>query len=181
MSKRIYGVCTPLGEPQSFEVQSIRDAALPGASPEEVTAFMLRLDDIRRQGLAASRSIDAAISESGAIKSTLLNSRAPQALRGQTHDIEKRLRDLKLRLSGDSEREKMGAPGQLSVLERLRPVVSGVMFSAYGPTPNLENSLVIAEQNFADVQSELEQILKSELPALRSELDRAGVPWTPGR
>ena len=75
----------------------------------------------------------------------------------------------------------MGAPGQLSVLERLRPVVSGVMFSAYGPTPNLENSLVIAEQNFAGVQQELEQILKTELPALRAELDQAGVPWTPGR
>jgi photosystem II stability/assembly factor-like uncharacterized protein len=181
MSKRIDGVFTSLGEPQTFEVRSIRDAALPGASPEEVTAFMLRLDEVRRQGLAASKSIDAAISETGSVKETLLNSRAPLALRGQTKDIEKRLRGLKLRLSGDSEREKMGAPGQLSVLERLRPVVSGVMFSAYGPTPNLENSLVIAEQNFAGVQQELEQILKTELPALRAELDQAGVPWTPGR
>ena len=31
------------------------------------------------------------------------------------------------------------------------------------------------------MRAELDAVLKSELPALESDLDAAGVPWTPGR
>ena len=155
---------------------------LPGASPEEVTAFMLRLDDVRRQALAASYSINAAMDETSAIKDTLLRSQAPQGLRASAHDIERRLHGLDLRLSGDSEQSKMGATGPLSVSDRLGPVMTGVMFSAYGSTPNLEKQPGHRRAGFcrraAGTGADSE---KRKLPALRAELDQAGVPWTPGR
>jgi hypothetical protein len=39
----------------------------------------------------------------------------------------------------------------------------------------------IAESEFSGVKDRMERLSDSDLPALRRELDAAGVPWTPGR
>jgi hypothetical protein len=39
----------------------------------------------------------------------------------------------------------------------------------------------IAELEFAGVKSSIRRISEVEMPALREELNSAGVPWTPGR
>jgi hypothetical protein len=57
----------------------------------------------------------------------------------------------------------------------------GTFRSTYGPTPTHQQSLQIAEQEFALVSARLAEISRQQLPALRLELDQAGVPWTPGR
>jgi hypothetical protein len=53
--------------------------------------------------------------------------------------------------------------------------------STYGPTPTHVRSLEIAETMFEGVKLRLGKALGSDLPALREQLDAAGVPWTPGR
>ena len=42
-------------------------------------------------------------------------------------------------------------------------------------------SLEIAETAFAGIEERLERVLRTDLPALRAQLDAQGVPWTPGR
>ena len=39
----------------------------------------------------------------------------------------------------------------------------------------------IAQEEFAELDATLTQLLETDLPALEAELDAAGVPWTPGR
>ena len=39
----------------------------------------------------------------------------------------------------------------------------------------------IAQEEFAELNATLTQLLETDLPALEAELDAAGVPWTPGR
>ena len=34
---------------------------------------------------------------------------------------------------------------------------------------------------FEGVKAEMAQLLETDLPALRAQLDEHGVPWTPGR
>ena len=38
-----------------------------------------------------------------------------------------------------------------------------------------------AKLAFAELKSELNQLVESELPDLERRLDAAGLPWTPGR
>ena len=155
--------------------------ATTAASPEAVTAFALRLDEMNRQVSGAEAAVGALLTETGAIKETLLRSSAPVTLRDSAHAIERELLSIQQKLSGNQQRALYGDAGPVSVSRRIEVAVMGTFRSTYGPTPMLEASLEIAEQEFSEIRSQLRRITDSELPALRGQLDEAGVPWTPGR
>ena len=52
---------------------------------------------------------------------------------------------------------------------------------AYGPTPSQRSSVDIARSLYTEVVQELRNLVDSEYEMLKAALDRAGVPWTPGR
>jgi photosystem II stability/assembly factor-like uncharacterized protein len=181
LAKRVDGRLVDLGQAQTFEVESIVERGLPGAPLEEVTAFNVRLDDLRRQVMAAGASIDTALTEVGAIKATLPRSGAPTDLHETAHRIERELKAIEQGLSGNERRQLYGDVGPLSVNDRLQVALGGTFRSTYGPTPTHRRSLEIAETAFAGLVERLERVLRSDLPALRAELDAQDVPWTPGR
>ncbi|MFC1696135.1 hypothetical protein ACFL1C_08435, partial [Pseudomonadota bacterium] len=74
-----------------------------------------------------------------------------------------------------------GDPGPVSINGRLNAAMMGTFRSTYGPTETHSRSFEIAEQKFNEVAGGIRQIIDVRMPALRKELDRAGVPWTPGR
>jgi hypothetical protein len=41
--------------------------------------------------------------------------------------------------------------------------------------------LEIAADQFTDLEPQIRQLLEVDLPAFEARLERAGVPWTPGR
>ncbi len=181
ISKRVDAVETPLSAPQSFDVTPMHEMALEGAAPAEMVAFVRDLEVLKRESNAADESIKALLTETGAIKETLLRSTAPTALHEETHAIETRLRALQIDLAGDPERAKMGGPDLLSVKRRLAVAVQGTLYSTYGPTATHLRSMDIAAEKFAGVRAGLARVQGTDLPALRAKLDAAGVPWTPGR
>jgi hypothetical protein len=129
----------------------------------------------------ATSAITAGITETGAIKETLLRSSAPAALRDEAQRIELELKALQESIGGNARRDLYGDPGPVSINNRIQPALMGNFRSTYGPTPTHIASLEIAESMFTDVKVRLEKALESDLPALREQLDAAGVPWTPGR
>jgi len=181
LARRIDGQLVDLGQEQSFEVVSIVERGLPGASPEEVAAFNVRLDDLRRQVLGAGASIRGALTEVTAIKSTLPRSGAPGDLHEAAHRIERELKDIQQGLSGNERRSLYGDVGPMSVSDRLQVALTGTFRSTYGPTPTHREALSIAETAFAGLEERLGRILRTDLPELRAQLDAQGVPWTPGR
>jgi hypothetical protein len=85
------------------------------------------------------------------------------------------------RINGNQARNLSGDPGPVSISRRLEVATFGTFVSTYGPTPTHERALEIAEKAFDTVKAGLNQLMLTDLPALRAELDEAGVPWTPGR
>ncbi|MEJ2400536.1 MAG: hypothetical protein P8Y52_03990 [Xanthomonadales bacterium] len=181
LARRIDGRLVEFGQEQAFDVVSIVERGLPGASPEEVAAFNVRLDDLRRQVMGAGAGIRTALTEVEAIKSTLPRSGAPTELHEAAHRIERELKTLQEALSGNERRSLYGDVGPLSVDARLQVALTGTFRSTYGPTPTHRRSLEIAETAFAGIEERLERVLRTDLPALRAQLDAQGVPWTPGR
>ena len=180
-AKRVNGELTELGDARSFKVKSIAERGLPGAPVEEVAAFAIRLDNLNRQVSGAAAAVDELLIETNAIKDTLVRSSAPLALREQARSMELELLDLQQALNGNQTRSLYGDPGPVSINSRLGAAVMGTFRSTYGPTPMHSQAVEIAESEFAIVETSLRRIVDVELPALRQELDRAGVPWTPGR
>jgi photosystem II stability/assembly factor-like uncharacterized protein len=181
LSKRVNGQLSDLGTPQSFEVVPMRQRGLPGLQPEEVVAFSLRLDDVKRQVSGAEAAVTDFLAETAAIKETLLRSQAPASLRDQARTIELELLDIHQKLAGNEARSFYGDEGPVSIKRRLEVAVMGTFRSTYGPTPTHERMVEIAESEFSGVKDRMQRLSDSDLPALRRELDAAGVPWTPGR
>jgi photosystem II stability/assembly factor-like uncharacterized protein len=181
LAARVDGQLTDLGPPQSFDVIPLRQRGLTGAPPGEVTAFALRLDDLNREVTGAGAAIEALLTETAAIRETLLRSRAPQELHERARNIELVLLDLQQQLQGDETRSLYSEEGPVPISRRLEVAVLGTFRSTYGPTVTHRRSAEIAESEFEELHSRLQQIGDSDLPALRRDLDAAGVPWTPGR
>jgi hypothetical protein len=181
MARRVNGQLTDLGMEETFAVVQMQERGLKGVSPEQVVAFTRQVDDLSRQITGATAAVAAMLIETGAIKQTLLRSSAAETLRGQARNLELDLLDIQDRISGNTARDLYSDPGPVSIARRLEVVMMGTFRATYGPTPTHSRSLEIAEAEFSEVKSRLQQINEVELPALRKDLDEAGVPWTPGR
>jgi photosystem II stability/assembly factor-like uncharacterized protein len=181
LAKRVNGQLTKLGESQSFAVQPIGEHGLPGASAEEVVAFAARLDNLNRQLSGAESAVTELLVETRAIKETLLRSSAPDTLRDQARSLELELLGMQQKISGNEARDLYGDTGPVSIKRRLEVAVMGTFRSTYGPTVTHRRSVEIAELEFTDIKSSILRISEVEMPALREELNNAGVPWTPGR
>ncbi len=181
LAKRVNGQLRDVEMTQTFEVKSISQRGLPGAPVEEVAAFAIRLDDLQRKVSGADSAVAELLVETQAIKETLLRSSAPMALREQARSLELELLELQQTLNGNETRSLYGDPGPVSISSRVDAAVMGTFRSTYGPTPTHSQAVEIAESEFAILETSLRRIVDVELPALRQELDRAGVPWTPGR
>jgi len=181
LATRINGVLKDTGQQTSIHVKLMRQNSLATASPDEVVAFGKRLDTLMREGTGANAAMKTLLVELGAIKQTLLRSGAANELRNRARALELEVIDLQLQLSGDERRDLAGAAGPTSVQRRTNVVQLGTLFSTYGPTPTHQRSIEIGEQAFAGIRTALNRIFNTDLPALRKDMDDAGVPWTPGR
>jgi photosystem II stability/assembly factor-like uncharacterized protein len=181
LAKRVNGQLTELGVGQTFNVVQMREPGLKGASPEQLVAFTRKLDDLNRQAEGAAVAIANILTETGAIKQTLLRSGAPEELRATARALELKLLKMQDQINGNVARDLYSDPGPVSIKRRIEVAMMGTFRSSYGPTPTHERSLEIAESEFSAVKAGLREIHDVELPALRKQLDEAGVPWTPGR
>jgi photosystem II stability/assembly factor-like uncharacterized protein len=181
LAKRVNGKLTTLGSPQSFVVSAIGTRGQPGAPIEEVVAFTRTLDDLNRQVAGAGAALKTLLTETQAIKETLLRSSATEALRNQARELELELLKLQQKLSGNEARDLYNASGPVSISKRVSVAMLGTFRSTYGPTESHRNTVNIASREFEDVKQGIQRINDTDMPALRAELNQAGVPWTPGR
>jgi hypothetical protein len=181
LSSRHNGELQALGEAQTFTVKPMRERGLKGANRSEVVAFTRQLDDLNRQSTGAESAIAALLVETGAIKSALLRSSADEALRASARALELEILEMQQSLAGNQRRSLYNHPDRVSINRRLEVATLGTFRSTYGPTATHQQSLQIASEEFASLNRRLAEISRETLPALRLQLDEAGVPWTPGR
>ena len=181
LSKRVDGRLESVGQPQTFEVVSIREPTLENVTQEQRVQFARRVDALDRASRGTVSTIDELLVATGAIKEKLLESTDNGDLYEKTQSIERQARRLRDRLKQNKLRNDMGDPGPLPVERRLEVAGWGARMQAYGPTETQRMSLRIAEEDYATVYRELEDLVNGQFNALQEALEQAGVPWTPGR
>ena len=181
LAKRVDGVLTELAGPQKFEVVDMRKGTLTSAPVGDVVAYWEQVSNLDRSMRGAIAAIAGANVRVKAIKEALVRSTAGDGkLDDRVRAIERKLTELDLRLSGDTERQDtFNEGGPIGIVNRLQ--AASRSSATYGPTANLRGSLDIAKQDFDALRIELDALLGSDLPALEKDLEAAGVPWTPGR
>ncbi|HET6563953.1 MAG TPA: hypothetical protein VFG52_00965 [Xanthomonadales bacterium] len=181
LSQRVGGQLETLAEPHQFVVKPLRERGLKGASVDQVVAFTRETDELNRQISGAASAITALLVETGAMKAAMLRSSAVAALRDQARSLELELLAMQENLAGNPRRDLYNHAGRVSINRRLEVAKLGTFRSTYGPTETHQQSLQIARDEFGELSQRLVEISRQELPALRLQLDDAGVPWTPGR
>ncbi len=180
---RANGEIKDLGPTQSFNVVPLRTNSLSSATPDQVVAFQRRVADLygRLQGaVAATAELNGRVEK---IRDTL-NLRSPTVdpeLLATTRMIWNQLQDHKKHLENDQRRVFLNEFDITSIDDRVDFLYYGVRYSTYGPTPALEESAAIVEEELGEVEAALGKIQTEDLPELEAKLKAAGVPWTPGR
>jgi len=106
---------------------------------------------------------------------------ASAALINKARNIEHRLIALSMLMEGDpglSKRNENQAP---CITERLDDITWSIYSVTSFPTQTMQDGLQILSGMFEPVYKDIKKIRESDLQQLYTELDRLGVPWTPGR
>ena len=181
MHRRVDGEWTDMDQTQTFEVVSIREPTLPGSSQDERVAFDRMVDELRRSAEGSVRAIDAIVAELDAVKEVLQDSNAEASLYTEANDIQQALKRERNRLVENETQQRFGVGGPMSVQARLFHARYDPDANAYGPTRTQRDSLNIARNLYAGVHQALTNLVDGRYDTLKNALDRAGVPWTPGR
>lgn len=182
LAKRVDGVVTPLGEPQTFEVESLGMASMPVQDKEEVLAFQKKTGELQRAVLGANAAAQEALERLVYIKKAIDDTPgADSALADRARDIEKRLMDAQEALIGDRTKDRRDEPTPPSILRRVSGIVRGHWSSTYGPTKTHRRTYEIAAEEFEEVLGKLRALIEVDLKQLETDMEAAGAPWTPGR
>ena len=95
-------------------------------------------------------------------------------------ELEVKLSGLRTRLSGDRARQKMSESTVPSISGRVGQVMYGHWDTRQSPTATMKRNIEIAEGSFEQFKTDLKAYF-TELSLYESDLEEAGVPYTPGR
>ena len=175
LAKRLGGVVTPLGAPQSFEVQP------ESPLPKPYLEFQTKLDRLRRAMAGATEATANAKSRLAAAKRAIQESTADSKLLEQAAALDSRVVAIQRKLRGNevlAQRQENETP---SISERLSTMTRELGRSMGTPTGTHEESYKIASEELAAELARLKTLIEVDLKKLEKEMDAAQVPHTPGR
>jgi photosystem II stability/assembly factor-like uncharacterized protein len=180
LAKRVDGIVTPLGEAQTFTVESVSAAVQTAPERAATLAFEQKVERLQRAVLGAQKAMEEAEQRLDLIDKALVDTPAadPQ-LTAQSLAMRNRLRDLETVMTGDKVVAAHQEPIPPAILQRLGTSISWGNMVA--PTHTQEDAYQFAAQAFAPTLDALRQLIEVDLKHLEDQLEAAGAPWTPGR
>ena len=181
LAKRVEGELSEVGEPQSFLVRSLPQSPEISNNPKAVLAFKRDAAELYRAVTGATRVAGEAKSRVDHVKAGITQTpSASEADATAVRQIEARLADLQVRLTGDRTIASRNEPVPWSIAQRAGTVYSALLESRSDVPGQYRTSYAIAADEFEVVLAELRRLV-NDLSALEGRLEQAGMPWTPGR
>jgi hypothetical protein len=158
------------------------EPALAGADMDEVDAFWKAFSTLSAQVSAARYTLDDAMESVATMQQMLaVTAAAPGELDEKLHSLHEELYELDEALNGNKSVAEIGNYEVHRVTSWLSHASRGVSNSSYGPTPAHRQSLGYAAEVFAPLRARLSEVIASDIPALRKDLQAAGAPWGAGQ
>ena len=181
LSQRVNGETIELVSAQEFEVERLRDGALPGANTDDVVAFWERTARLQRSVTAASSTVTALNKKMTGLKRAVARTRsAPEDLDEQWQAIRSELFDIEEAMSGNQSMNEVGQELPPTVQGRLGKVLIGIGNSTYGPTTTHRQVLEFAETDFSELRERINELTETAIPDLEIAIFEADGPWVPG-
>jgi predicted DNA-binding protein len=182
IAKRVNGVMTPLGEPQTFATTPLKLASLPAQDAAASLAFQEKAARLQRAVTGAVRVVRETQSRLDYLFKALEETpKADPNLYTQALELQDRLQNLSVELNGDTTVSSRNEPTQTSISDMVGQVVTSNWTSSSAPTKTQQDTYSFAAERFAPVLADLHKLVEQDLRQLESSLEAAGGPWTPGR
>lgn len=178
--QKIDGVLSQLADPVTFEVVNLKSGALPAKPDEDIVAFRNRFQALQQRIMATTHSISKTKERLDAMKRAFQQAKTPTAdLFKQLHDAHKEVLAIEAVMNGNPAKNEVG--------ERNPPSPNDGLFigyvalgNTYGPTGNHMKAFNRAEQQLKQLNSGLDTLVKTTVPALAKALKNAGAPMVEG-
>jgi hypothetical protein len=181
-SKRVGGVWTQIGAPQSFSVATEGLLTLAAADRKDLFEFQQKAGRLQRAAGGATSTVTEARTRLAAARRALQETpAASEKLMDDVMALDKRLNEILKALSGDRTLAARQEPQPPSINSRVGTVAAATRLANAKPTQTQLSEYAIASQEFEIELKKLRALVEVELPKLDKALEAAGAPWTPGR
>ena len=181
LSRRVDGVTTPVGQAQRFEVYMLDGDASPRTPA--VLAFQQQSARLQRAVMGASALINETLTRVAALRRAIQETPvADDRLATDARNLEVRLRDLQMMLTGDPTISRRQEPTPPSLLGRLGGITNSLWSNSLSePTATMRRQYDIVAAEFEKILGQLRPLVEVELRRVEDAAEAAGAPWTPGR
>ncbi|MEQ8910157.1 MAG: glycosyl hydrolase [Vicingaceae bacterium] len=175
------GEAMALSDAQSFEVKRLRKGALKGSEDLSTAAFWRELEETNLLLSATQQALNDQMEKLKRMKVALSRSQIqPGKLDQDLHELHARLELMKKQFRGDPLKGEVGEKSKPTIGSRLSAAITGTAYSTYGPTPNHQKTLAIANRQLQQIRNELKKVVEQEIPALEERLIEAKAPYVRG-
>ena len=166
-----------LDEPQEFRVKSVPGAVYSEPDYREVAALQEETSGLMRKARGAAEEVERAEERLRHMRQALTQTpSAEPTLFARMDAIETDLSGLRVRLSGDPIRGRWNEASVPSILGRVGKIAGGHWDTRQAPTTTQQQSLEVAQAEYAEVSVALKKVLETEIRGLEDELEAAGAP-----
>ncbi len=181
LSKVEDGVVTELVAAREFRVRPLNLNTLTAEDKKAYDTFCREVAELRRNSGMANEFKNELSNRLRYIRPALQETpSAPASLVKKVHDLQARLNNISLTLSGDGSMARREFETKPSVNDRISTIESGMWNTTCAPTDTYKKSLQVAASQLGQVITDLKSV-QAELQQTEQELDALGAPWTPGR
>ena len=181
LSKEIEGEVTELAGPESFTVKPLALGTFQPADRREIREFHGRVARLFLAAQGAQRALSETRTQLASIEDAVFDTpNADPALAQRAHELIVRLKDIDEELNGDPLPGQFADPSLPGIRGQIRYSAASWGMTA-PPTETQRNAYDYAAASFGRVLDQLRTLIDQDLRALKTDLDAAGVPWTPGR
>jgi len=181
LAKRVDGVVTALGEPQTFAVAPL-DSGVAPRSPA-VVAFQQKTAALQRALLGANAVANETMSRIQVLKRAIQETpSADDKLAAEVRRVEGRLREIQMSFSGDPTRSRRSEPTPPSLVNRVNGIANSLWSNTMeDATATQKRQYEIAAAELGGLLDRLRGLVEQDIKRVEEQAETAGVPWTSGR
>lgn len=169
------------GTTQSFIVKPVPTLET-GTDPVIVATFQQSVVELTQAVMGVEVEFTRTIDRLKHIRAALLiTPNADSALFAHTDSLLATVAQLNAQIEGDPVRNKLDEPAKMSIGARMWRLTHGHGSTRLMPTATQRRSLEIVSAEFAQLQTDLSNLINNDLTQLEATLAAANAPWTPGR
>ncbi len=181
LARRIDGVETALGTPQTFNVVPLYLSSMSEADRARMLEFQKRASRLQKAIMGAAKANADALVRVQLIRGALDQIDGPDPkLVARVNAVDKTLRDIDEAINGDPTLRAANEPAPPALVDRITTAVNGFT-TTLPPTATHREALTIAEQQFVPLLARMRTAVEVDLAAIEKMLNAANAPWTPGR